>query len=641
MKSYHQIILTCCLAACHFSSFAQITDTSAFSIPEELTESAQAVVRQESKEIEMISDSKMIVRHEFILTVLGKAGDSYAHLYLPYDDHTKIKEAEGWIINSFGKEIKHVKKGDFEDVSAVGSSNLFSDNRALYFEVPPQSYPYTIKYEYEYHTSNTAFIPAWYPIKGYGISTEYSSYTIKHPSDIQVNFRAHSLEDYQVEQKIDDTQIRYQLSNASGLIHEPLGLDFESLAPHVLFASNTFSLAGHLGQAQNWNDFGQWWYQNLLEGTTQLPQSTKDEVQSLVQGLNEPKEKCRAVYEYMQQKTRYISIQVGIGGWKPMLASDVDRLGYGDCKALTNYTRALLEEVGIDSYYSKIYAGRGKRKSLDGNLVSQQSNHVILMVPFQKDTTWLECTNQKIPFGHLGSFTDDRDALVITRDGGKLIKTPRLSVEENIQNLTGELSIDENGDLYADIDMVSRGLKLDDRYFVIDLDEKDRERYYKSFLDEINNVHISKTQSTLDKRKIELREQLEFSAENFAIPSGGNLILRLNVANMNDQVPKRVRNRQQPFEIKYGFIDSDTLTINIPNEFHIEDLPPQQTIDSKFGTYQLLVNKTDDHRISYTRKLQINRNVYSPEEYNDYRDFRKKIRKMDQLKIVLIKSNKS
>ena len=296
MKNWHPILLTCCIAAFYFSSFAQISETSAFSVPEKLTESAAAVVRFENKEIEIINDSKMIVRCQFILTVLSETGDSHANLYLHYDNHTKIKEAEGWILNSFGEEIEHVKKSDFEDSSAVGSSNLFSDNRVLYFEVPPQTYPYTIKYEYEYQTSNTAFIPAWYPIKGYGISTELSSYTLKHPSEIGVNFRAHSLDGYEVEKSIDDTQIKYKLSNASGLIPEPLGLDFVLLAPHVMFASNSFSLAGHTGKAQNWNDFGKWWYENLLSGTTQLPQSTKDEVQSLVRDIDDPKEKCRVIY---------------------------------------------------------------------------------------------------------------------------------------------------------------------------------------------------------------------------------------------------------------------------------------------------------------------------------------------------------
>jgi len=641
MKTYYRIILSCCFAAIYMSSFGQNIDQSSFSISENLTESARAVVRLENKEIEVVNDSKMIVSCEFALTVLDDAGDPYANLYLHYDNHTKIKDVEGWILNSNGDEIKHIKKSDFEDASAVGTSNLFSDNRVLYFEIPPQSYPYTIKYKYEYHTSNTAFIPSWYPIKGYGISTEYSSYTLKHPSEIKVNFGEHSLEDYQVEKTIDDTQIQYELSDAIGLTREPMGLDFEKMAPHVMFASETFSLAGHKGQAQNWNDFGKWWYENLLVGTTELPQSTKDEIQSLVKKISDPKERCRVVYEYMQQKTRYISIQIGIGGWQPMLARDVDRLGYGDCKALTNYTRALLEQADVDSYYAKIYAGRGKRKSLDGNLVSQQSNHVILMVPFEKDTTWLECTNQKIPYGHLGSFTDDRDALVITPEGGKLIKTPGIPVEQNIQNMSGTLVIKENGDLSADIDIVSRGMQLDDRYFVTDLDEKDRERYYKSFFDEIHNVSISKTQSSIDKRKIELKEYLEFTAENFAIPNGSNLILRLNVANMNDDVPKRVRNRKQPFEIKYGFVDSDSVTIAIPADFHVDDIPPEQTIETKFGTYNLLVKKIDEHHISYSRTLQINRNHYDPEEYTGYRDFRKKIRKMDQLKIVLIKSNKS
>ena len=55
----------------------------------------------------------------------------------------------------------------------------------------------------------------------------------------------------------------------------------------------------------------------------------------------DPIEKAKIVYKYMQEKTRYISVQVGIGGFKPMLAKDVDRLGYGDCKALSNYTKAL------------------------------------------------------------------------------------------------------------------------------------------------------------------------------------------------------------------------------------------------------------------------------------------------------------
>lgn len=58
----------------------------------------------------------------------------------------------------------------------------------------------------------------------------------------------------------------------------------------------------------------------------------------------------------MQNKTRYVLISMGIGGWKPMPASEVSKKGYGDCKALTNYMRTLLTaKEGIPSYYAIIY----------------------------------------------------------------------------------------------------------------------------------------------------------------------------------------------------------------------------------------------------------------------------------------------
>jgi len=45
---------------------------------------------------------------------------------------------------------------------------------------------------------------------------------------------------------------------------------------------------------------------------------------------------------------------------------------------------------------------------------------MILYVPIANQDIWLECTSQKRPFAEIGSFTDDRDALIITPKEVKL-----------------------------------------------------------------------------------------------------------------------------------------------------------------------------------------------------------------------------
>ncbi|MDP4989490.1 MAG: DUF3857 domain-containing protein, partial [Polaribacter sp.] len=109
----------------------------------------------------------------------------------------------------------------------------------------------------------------------------------------------------------------------------------------------------------------------------------------------------------MQQKTRYISVQIGIGGWEPIAANLVDDVGYGDCKGLTNYTKALLDVADVTAYYTVVYAD--DRIDVDKDFSSLQGNHVILNIPNNGKDVWLECTSQTMPFGFLGDFTDDRD----------------------------------------------------------------------------------------------------------------------------------------------------------------------------------------------------------------------------------------
>ena len=142
-------------------------------LKKELTEHANAVIRDETILIEVEDVDKMTVTTKRVVTVLNKYGDRYVHAYDFYDDgDAKIKSQSAYVYDNKGTESKKYKQRDFKDQSAVGSSNLYSDNRVSYLDYSPMSYPYTVVYESEVQMSTTVFIQPFQPVDGYFVSMQ-------------------------------------------------------------------------------------------------------------------------------------------------------------------------------------------------------------------------------------------------------------------------------------------------------------------------------------------------------------------------------------------------------------------------------------------------------------------------------------
>lgn len=631
--------LTCLMTLiCLVQSSAQDFDLAKIlKIPDSLQKNANSITLFKNTEVIIHSQTKMTKKETLAVMVLNEEGQEDGEIVLFYDDHSKINSIKGKILGPFGNEIKKIREKDFNDVSAVDGGTLYSDDRLLYYEHLTHKYPYTILVEYETTSSNTAFIPTWYPLDGYYASTLENNFTISYPSDIELTTKDYHFDGYSIEKQQEEGKVRYSVKNAPAIKYEPLSPAYQNIAPHAKFALNKFSLAGVKGEASNWLEFGKWMYDDLLKGRDKISDQTKLEVQRLVAGIKDPKVKTRKIYDYMQEKTRYISVQIGIGGWKPMTAMEVDELKYGDCKALTNYTQSLLSYAGVPSYYTVLYANR--RRDIDRDLASIQGNHAILMAPFEKDTVWLECTSSRAPFGHLGSFTDDRDVLVVMPDGGRILRTKKYSAEENQQTIKGSVQINDQGTMKADLTIASTGVQYDDHQPVKFLDKDDREKFYKGFFDEVNNVKMTSISLEDNEKEAIFKEKIAFNAENYSVNSGNRMLVRLNIVNTVNSIPRRARNRKLPMELEHGFIDVDEITIDLPTGYQIEAMAEPQILESQFGTYSIEIKQIDDKKLLYKRRLEIQRGIFSKDNYEAYRKFRKKINQLDNQKIVLIKAN--
>ncbi|GGK11389.1 hypothetical protein GCM10007962_02030 [Yeosuana aromativorans] len=623
-----------------FLSLAVFSQDSLYltsTIPEDLKKNANTVIRLHDIDISLNSSSDMSIKERRIVTVLNKEGNDNVDAYVHYDNNVKIVALEALVFNKFGALIKKVRKKDFRDVSAVDGGTLYSDSRVKYLEYTPISYPYTIEFNCEINTENTAFIESFSPIDDYFVSVENSNYNINFPSDIVIRTKEKNLNGATITKEELPNKIGYTAKNLIAIKPEEYSPSLIDVAPRVLVSSNKFTLEGVQTEVTDWADFGKWMYNDLLKDTYDLPASTIAHIQNLVKDETDDIAKAKKIYEYVQDKTRYISVQVGIGGWKPFNASEVDKLGYGDCKALTNYTLSLLKAAGIKSNYTVVYAGSSQR-SLETDFTAMQGNHVILNIPTEKDTIWLECTNQQIPFGFIGDFTDDRDVLVVTPEGGKIEHTKKYTANENVQYIKGRYTVSNEGNIEVKVSETSKGIQYDNKFFLDGKTERDLDTYYKKRWRYINGMSITDLHITNDKSAVEFIEDISFKATNYTKKAGNRMLLSINALNRNLSIPDHYKDRKLPLKINRGFKDIDEVEVRLPQDYKVEFLPKGVAIENKFGSYKTELITKDDKTLVYKREFKVNEGDFPKEDYEAFRDFYKEVSKHDNAKVALIKT---
>ncbi len=620
---------------------AQKSNYQALLLDKTLVENANAVVRLDEMKIHVEARNRMVYTVKQVVTVLNKMGNRYANPRVFYDSDKKIKHIEAYVYDKMGKEIEHLKKRDFRDVSAADGISLYIDDRLLTYSYTPIQYPYTMEFSYEVETIDTGVFPAWYFLSGYLASVEKSHYEITYASsDLKPVIKEYNLDDFPIEKEERKGRIVYTAQHLPAVKSEAHSPDYSSLVPKLLVRLEHFHYKGFDGDVDDWNQLGKWVNNSLLKGRTELSEATRTMARNLVSGIEDDLEKAKVIYEYVQDNTRYISVQIGIGGFRPISAIEVDRVKYGDCKGLSNYTKALLEAVDVDSYYTVVEAGPRKVDFEEDFADLRQGNHVILAIPYGGKYYWIDCTSQIHPFGFVGDFTDDRKVLVVKPEGGELVSTVSYNNEQNHQLTQAKFNVLENGAISGSVVIATKGVQYDNRFT---LEEKSKDKigkHYKDYWSEVNNLNLHSYKFDNDREEIRFTEVVEVSAKNYASISGERILFAPNAFNKNSYVPQRYRNRKLPLEIQRGFLDEDAFEIAMPNGYAVEALPEDVKLETPFGAYTMKLDyNSETNTLNYKRSFFLKKGTHPKEEYTNYRNFRKKIASADNAQVVIVKTN--
>ncbi len=631
------------IAACCFvrvKAYSQDKDIpqelyKASGIPDSLKDDANSVIRYNLEEYDVQGPGKAIYKSHSLVTILNQKGNHEAGIILHYNKkYSYVSSFEMRVYDADGKLIKKYRMSDMYEHAAEDGISIVTDDRIMEIGHTVANYPTTIEIIYEKDDNSLIGIGQWF-IQEPEQSTQNSVCQVSISPNAGFRYLNKNTNiKPQKNVEADRDVYTWHVSNLKAFKLEEGAAPWRVL-PVIEFSQNKFQYCGIPGDISTWQNYGKW-QQSLNSDICTLSTERIQEIRKMTDTIKTDKGKAEFLYKYMQQNMRYVSIQLGIGGLKPFPATFVDEKKYGDCKALVNYMRALLKAVNINSYYAKINAGDNEEPA-DYSFPYDYSNHIILCVPFKNDTTWLECTNNTQPFGELGAFTENRNALIITEDGGQLISTPKSVAKENQFKSEAHILLEADGGAKTQIKILSTG-EYRSLYIGMSSVKMDEQ---KQFL--LKNLHI-KQPSVFDfesGKDSEGTKELTLNIEydKFCdVMAGNKQFYRPLAFSLWEGTVPILEKRKTDYYFDCPVQKSCVTTIDLPAGFEIETLPGNASLKFTYGNYEInYVYNKDKNQVISTAKFVLNAQIIPASKYTEMQQYMDGVAKAQNKKLVIRK----
>lgn len=594
------ILLTLILGVTHFLAYGQ--------------EESMALLFQKN-EIEVTKNNSLIKKYYYEILIRDRFAEEATRISIPYSKNNKIKDLQAFIKDKEGKVIRTLKKNEIIDKSNIAEISLYEDNMVREFRLNHNDYPYTICYSYRQEEKEFLYIDYWIPVLDQHIPTVSAELQLTVPSNYPLSVSQGNIDEPVISSAENSTKYSWKATYTNPIPVESLSPPIHNYLPFVKITPQEFKY-DKKGSFNDWISFGNW-ETALLKGLNDLPESEKKRIDLLVMNRDDKHEVIRHLYHYLQDETRYINVSIDKGGLRPYPASYVSVNKFGDCKALTNYMKALLELCDISSYYTSVYAGETIRE-IDKDFPSQQFNHVILFVPLDRDTIWLDCTS-KGPFNYLGTFTQNRDAFTIDQDNSHFVRTPALTAEDVKSTRNIEMELSGSGIRKATFESRYRGSKFE---YLSQMEKMVPKNNQKKFIQDYvtGDKHEITAYEILPSNRDETSIQINFTTNSphlFKIYGDDMIISTPELSLPHLTKPD---SRVLPLQINYPLYETDTITYVLPDKYILVSKLSNQIIETKFGHFKVAYLHGNSE-LKIVRSLLIHSGIYNPEDYESFYKF--------------------
>jgi len=594
-----------------------------------------AVVLYSETNVTVLSADKIRTHVREVYKILRPEGREHGVVHVYFNPSRKITSLRAWCIPAQGKDYE-VKEKEALDVSATEGFEVFSDVKFRILRIPAPDPGNIVGYEYEVEEQPYFLQDAW-DFQGTDPVRE-SHYSLQIPQGwvFRASWLAHA------EVKPDEAggnTLQWTVRDVPEIRREQDMPPLSGVAGKMVVSFFPAGGGSLKNAFANWEGMGSW-YENLISGRMEASDAIKLEVASLTAGKTALLPNMQALAAFMQHDIRYVAIQLGIGGLQPHAAPEVFVHRYGDCKDKTTLMRAMLHEIGVDSYHVLINTERGS-VTLDTPAHSE-FNHVIIAIKLPDNLTdpsliavmrdpklgrilFFDPTNEITPFGQIAGYLQANYGLLVTPEGGELVQLPQQPSAMNSIERAGKLTLDPNGVLKGEVQEVRLGDRAASERARLRRVTKNEDRIkpIETLLGgSLSSFQIQRASLiNLDQTDQPFGFKYTFQSDNYARLAGNLMLVRPRVlGSKSSGILETKEPRKFPVEFDGPMRDTDTFDIAIPAGYAVDELPPPMDVDYSFGSYH---SKTEasGQTLHYTRSIEIKELTVPVSKMDELRKF--------------------
>lgn len=569
-----------------------------------------------------IKGYKLTEKTRAVLQINERMGDQDTNIALYYKKGDKINIGAVWIEDMSGNIIRKLDKKEIKDRSLLSNSNFYSDEFIKSFAIKHTTYPYRVVYSYERTLSRFLGIDLSLHNKSRQ-PLRHGKLVVETQTDNPIKYNYKNIDSFNTDTIPDAIRYTWEYSYTPTLFPEVNASVNINKAPRIDIVPLSFKY-GVEGNHHNWASFGNYIYR-LNKGRDILTITEKEKIDNLLTGINDDREKAKILYHYLQDHTRYINVNIKVGGLQTYPAEYVCINKYGDCKALSNYMIALLKHAGINSHYTLIRSDQ-RIYDVDNDFPSQEFNHVIVTLPLKEDTIYLECTSKNMPFGYIHTSIQGRKALLVDENNSRLITLPSMLPEDIISSRSFYLELSSMSSINVKMISNERGRDYEFSNFLnADINKNEVERYIRNSLFKGSYDLIDYKLSNHNRDEAVISSEINCRMHNIIKKYGNNIIL----SPFPIQLPayESPDKRTQDVQIDYPLFNTDTIIYKI-RDIEIAKIPEDISIDTDYGYYKLSFVITDS-RLIINKSILIRAGRYTMEEYKGFYNFIMKIKNIE------------